>query len=42
LLDEFGYPISRFRSGPSSVDTLVHKQFFGLDGEGSITLQPQD
>src|SRR5215218_10258060 len=38
LLDEFGYPILRLRSGPFSVDTLVHaEQFLGLDGEGSIT-----
>ena len=38
LLDEFGHPILRLRSGPFSVDTLAHvKQFLGLDGEGSIT-----
>src|SRR6266404_6139036 len=30
--------ILRLRSGPFSVDTLVHaEQFLGLDGEGSIT-----
>src|SRR6266446_3332885 len=30
--------ISRLRSGPFSVDTLVYaEQFLGLDGEGSIT-----
>src|SRR5467141_2120577 len=38
LLDEFGHPILRLRSGPFSVDTLVQaEQFLGLDGEGSIT-----
>jgi hypothetical protein len=38
LLDEFGQPILLLRSGPFSVDTLVHaEQFLGLDGEGSIT-----
>jgi hypothetical protein len=38
LLDEFGHPILQFRSGPFSVDNLVHaEQFPGLDGEGSIT-----
>ena len=38
LLDELGYPILRLRSGPFSVDTLVHaEQFPGLGGEGSIT-----
>ena len=37
LLDEFGHPIFKLRSGPFSVDTLVHaEQFLGLD-EGSIT-----
>src|SRR6202043_3237236 len=37
LLDELGHPILRLRSGPFSVDTLVHaEQFLGLDGEGSI------
>ena len=35
---EFGHPILRLRSGPFSVDTLVHaEQFLGLNGEGSIT-----
>jgi hypothetical protein len=38
LLDEFGHPILQLRSGPFSVDTLVHaEQFLGLDGKGSIT-----
>src|SRR5712675_2668669 len=38
LLDKFGQPILRLRSGPFSVYTLVHaEQFLGLDGEGSIT-----
>ena len=38
LLDQFGYPILRLRSGPFCVDTLVHaEQFLGLAGEGSIT-----
>src|SRR6266498_5376163 len=38
LLDEFGHPILQPRSGPFSVDPLVHaEQFLGLDGEGSIT-----
>src|SRR6185295_3823846 len=38
LLDEFGHPILQLRSGPFSVDTLVHAEhFLGLDGEGSIT-----
>jgi hypothetical protein len=38
LLDEFGHPILQLRSGPFSVDTLVHaEQFLGLDFEGSIT-----
>jgi hypothetical protein len=38
LLDEFGHPILQLRSGPFSVDTLVHvEQFLGLDGEDSIT-----
>src|ERR1700720_998013 len=38
LLDEFGHPIFKLRSGPFSVDTLVHaEQFLGLEGEGSIT-----
>jgi hypothetical protein len=38
LLDEFGHPILQLRSGPFSVDTLVHaEQFLGLDGEGSMT-----
>ena len=33
LLDEFGHPILRLRSGPFSVDTLGHaEQFLGLDG----------
>jgi hypothetical protein len=37
LLDEFGHPILQLRSGPFSLDTLVHaEQFLGLD-EGSIT-----
>jgi hypothetical protein len=37
LLDEFGHPILRLRSGLSSVDTLVHaEQVLGLDNEGSI------
>jgi hypothetical protein len=37
LLDEFGHPILRLRSGPFSVDTLGHaEQFLGLDG-ASIT-----
>src|SRR5258706_16353672 len=35
LLNEFGQPILQLRSGPFSVDTLVHaEQFLGLDGEG--------
>src|SRR5512132_749250 len=39
LLDELGHPILRLRSGPFSVDTLVHaEQFLGLDGEGSIAV----
>src|SRR6266478_5641057 len=38
LLDEFGHPILRLRSGAFCVDTFVHaEQFLGLDGEGSIT-----
>jgi hypothetical protein len=38
LLDEFGHPILRLRSGPFSVNTLVHaEQFLGLDGGGSVT-----
>ncbi len=33
LLDEFGHPILRLRSGPFSVDSLVHaEQFLALDG----------
>src|SRR4029077_1342300 len=42
LLDEFGHPILRLRSGPFSVDTLVHAELFlGLDGEAAYRLQPQ-
>jgi hypothetical protein len=42
LLDEFGHPILRLRSGPFSVDTLVHaEQFPGLGGEGQHNLQPR-
>jgi hypothetical protein len=38
LLDEFGHPILRIRSGPFPVDTLVHaEQFLGLDSEGNVT-----
>src|SRR5260221_7295284 len=38
LLDEFGHPILQLRSGPFSVDTLVHAELFlGSDGEGSVT-----
>jgi hypothetical protein len=42
LLEEFGHPILQLRSGPFPVDTLAHvKQFLGLDGEGSITVERQ-
>jgi len=41
LLDEFGHPILRLRSGPVCVDTLVMRSSLGLDGEDTITLQPQ-
>src|ERR1700746_2300804 len=40
LLDEFGHPILLLRSGPFSVDTLVHAvQFLGSDGERDKTAQ---
>jgi len=40
LLNEFGHPILRLRSGPFSVDALVHaEQFLGLDGD-SMTKTP--
>ena len=37
LIDEFGHPILRLRSGPFCLDILVHaEQFLGLDGEDNI------